>query len=204
MAITTVSLLKEYLPEISGASLDTELTRMIARTEVAIARYLGFPTSDTGTAPSLDQSTYTLYLNGPKFTDVQVLQLPITPVVSITSVHSDVNLAYTADTLITASTYELNKAQGQVYLLPDKATTGFDRGFRAIKVICSAGYSVANPPEDLVHAVLVWCSTLQRAKANQGKDSVTQRNSTVKLSPRQMPTEVRELVKPFMNPYQYL
>tara|TARA_R100000664_G_C2759822_1_gene150033 strand:+ start:883 stop:1497 length:615 start_codon:yes stop_codon:yes gene_type:complete len=204
MAITTVSLLKEYLPEVSGASLDTELARMINRTEVAIARYLGFPVSDSGTAPSLDQTTYTVYLDGPKHTDNQVIQMPVKPLVSVASIHSDINLAYGSDTLITASTYQIDTGKAQIFLLPDKATKSFDRGFRALKVVCSAGYSVANPPDDLVHAVLVWCSALQRAKANQGKDSITQRNSTVRLSPRQMPTEVRELVKPFMNPFMVL
>ena len=64
MALVSVALLKEYLPEVSGSALDTELGRMIDRTEAAIARYLGFPLSELGEA-SLDQATYTLYLDGP-------------------------------------------------------------------------------------------------------------------------------------------
>ena len=204
MALVSVTYLKEYLPEISGSSLDTELGRMIDRTSCSIARYIGFPVFDSGTEPTLDQNTYTLHLNGPLYSDTQVIQLPIKPLVSVASIHSDVNLVYGSDTLIPSASYELDTQNGRIYLLPQTATLTFDRGYRALKIVCSAGYSTANPPSDLVQAILVWCSALQRAKANQGKDSVTQRNSTVKLSPRHMPTEVRELIKPFMNPLQIL
>ena len=204
MAITSIALLKEYLPEVSGSALDRELTRMIARTESAIARFLGFPVYDSGTGPSLDQNTYTLYLNGPKYTDSTVVQLPIKPVVSVSSVHSDVNLTYGSDTLIPSSSYQLDTQNGRIYLLPEVATLTFDRGYRALKVICSAGYNTSTPPDDLVHAVLVWCSALQKAKASQGKESISQRGSTVRLSARHMPTEVRELLKPFMNPFSVL
>ena len=204
MALVSVALLKEYLPQLVGSTLDTELTRMIARTEAAIARYLGFSVYDSGTAPSLSQNTYTLYLDGPKYTDATVIQLPIKPLISVASVHSDVNLKYASDTLIPAASYELDNWNSRIYLIPEEITLSFDRGYRALKVVCSAGYNTSTPPDDLVHAILVWCSALQKAKASQGKDSITQRNSTVKLSPRQMPTEVRELLKPFMNPLQVL
>ena len=204
MALVSVAYLKEYLPELTGSSLDTELTRMILRTEAAIARYLGFPLYDSGTSPTLDQNTYTLYLDGPKYTQSTVIQLPIKPLVSVTSVHSDVNLKYGSATLIPSASYEIDKQNSRIYLIPEDMTLAFDRGYRALKVICSAGYNTSTPPDDLVQAILVWCSALQRQKASQGKDSITQRGSTVKLSPRHMPTEVRELIKPFMCPLQVL
>ena len=203
MALVSVALLKEYLPEISGSALDTELGRMIDRTEAAIARYLGFPLSELGEA-SLDQATYTLYLDGPKFTDRSVIQLPIMPLVSVTSVHSDVNLKYGSDTLIAASTYDIDKQNSRIFLIPEEMTLAFDTGYRALKVVCVAGYNTSTPPDDLVHAILVWCSALQKQKASQGKESITQRGSTVRLSARHMPTEVRELLKPFMCPLQVM
>tara|TARA_R110000824_G_scaffold111857_5_gene260675 strand:+ start:696 stop:1310 length:615 start_codon:yes stop_codon:yes gene_type:complete len=204
MALVSVALLKEYLPEVSGSSLDTELTRMIARTESTIARWLGFPIFNSGTSPSLSQNTYTLYLDGPKNSDSNVIQLPVKPLVSVTSIHSDVNLVYGSDTLIPSASYELDTQNSKIYLLPEQITLTFDSGYRALKIICSAGYNTSTPPDDLVMAVLIWCSALQRNKASQGKESISQRNSTVKLSPKNMPEEVKQLLYPFRNPLQIL
>lgn len=202
MALVSVATLKEFLPEISGSSADTELTKMITRTESAIARYLGFPIADSGTTPALDQSTYTLYIDGPMHTDRNVLQLPIKPLVSIASVHSDPNLVYGSDTAIAADQYHTDLQNSRLILKPTVATNGFDRGYRNIKVVCSAGYSAANPPDDLVQAICVWASQLQRNKSSQGKEQMTQRQATVKVSPKTMPQEIKELLYPLMNPYQ--
>ncbi len=58
-----------------------------------------------------------------------------------------------------------------------------------------AGFQVA--PDDLEHAVCVYGAHLQRAKSTQGKQSTTQRDVTVNLSPRTMPQEVKDLVNPY-------
>ena len=91
MPLVSAATLREYLPEIGdNTSADTELNSLIARVEAAVARYLGFPPpASSSSFTTLDQSTYTLYLDGPTYLDRNVLQLPIKPVVSITSIFSD-------------------------------------------------------------------------------------------------------------------
>ena len=199
MALVTAAVLKQYLPEITGTAADSDLTSLIDRVESAIARWLGFPISDSGTTPSLDASTYTLYLDGPMNTDAYVLPLPVRPLVSITSIHTDPNRSYGSSTEIDSSTWVLDKQNSRVILKPETATLVFDYGFRAIKVVCSAGYNTSNPPQDLIMAICIWASQLQRNKNNQGKDSISQRQSTIKLSPKNMPYEVKEFLFPLRN-----
>ncbi len=198
MALVSAATLREYLPEIQGSDLDSDLNGLIGRVESAIARYLGFTLPDAATSLTLDQSTYTLYLDGPMFNMSTVLQIPIRPISSISSIHSDPDLEYPATTEITSSQYQLDKNNARVVLNTD-STASFDRGYRNIKVVLSAGYSTSSPPADLVHAICVYCSSLQRAKSSQGNKSITQRNSTVTLSPRTMPDEVKEILRGFRN-----
>ncbi len=92
MAVVSLSTFKEYLPELSGSTgADTELTNLLARVESAVARYLGYPAFDSSLKPVLDSNTYYVYVDGPTNYDSYTLQLPITPVVSTTSIHSDAN-----------------------------------------------------------------------------------------------------------------
>ena len=190
MSLVSVSTLKEYLPEIQGNSIDADLSSLISRVESYIARYIGFPLPDSATSYTLDQSTYTIYESRPMFDLSYVLQMSIKPIISITSIHSDVDREYGSDSLIDSSKYEIDKQNGRV-ILDDTSPDTFDVGFRAIKVVGSFGFSTSSPPSDLVHAICVYCSHLQRAKNSQGNVSITQRNSTVSLSPRTMPEEVK-------------
>jgi hypothetical protein len=176
MALVSAATLREYLPEIQGSDLDSDLNGLISRVEAAVARYLGFSLADGATALTLDQSTYTLHLDGPMYALPTVLQLPIKA----------------------GSQYDSDLINSRVILKTD-STASFDRGYRNIKAVIVAGFATGSPPPDLVHAICVWASHLQRAKSNQGSENVTQRNSTIRLSPRTMPDEVRELLRDFRN-----
>ena len=202
MAMVSAATLKTYLPEITGTSADTDLSNLLERVECAIARYFGWVKPDASTDPQLLAATYTFFLNGPTFGNIAVLQLPIRPVNSITSIHSDVNRQYTADTLLSSGDYDLDGLLGQAILDPVNASDGFDRGFRAVKVVANCGYTTL--PADLEHAVCVWASQLHRNKATQGKDSITQRAATVSISPKSMPKEVKQFLAPFRAPQQIM
>ena len=197
MSIVSVSTLKEYLPEIQGSSVDADLTSLILRVESYIAKYLGFPLGDSNTSYTLDQSTYTLYADRPMYKLSNVLQL-LKPVITITSIHSDASREYPSSSLIDLTKTTNDLENGRV-ILDDDSTDSFDVGYRAIKIIGSFGFSTSDPPADLAHAVCVYCSHLQRAKNNQGNESVSQRNSTVSLSPRTMPIEVKEILRGYRN-----
>ena len=204
MSMVTTTTLKTYLPEITGDTANSDLGDLLDRVETAVARYFGWPAASVTSSPKLLATTYTFFLDGPMHTEPSVLRLPIQPVQSITSIHSDVNRQYNSDTLIDSTTYTLDKLTGQVILDPVNATDYFDNGFRAIKVVCSAGFSSGNLPEDLEHAICVWASQLHRNKATQGKDQITQRAATVSISPKTIPVEVKELLRFFKSPQSIL
>ena len=193
MAIVSLGTVKEYLPELAGSTgADTQLTNLIDRVESVVARYLGFGAPDGAVNPILDESTYTMYVDGPEHYDSYTLQLPLAPISSITSIHADIDRQYGSSSLIDATKYTFNKLLGRVYLEPNTATVIFDTGYRANKVVAVCGYNSVTAPDDLEHAIAVWVSQLHRNKSNQGKEQITQSNGTVRISPKTMPYEIKE------------
>ncbi len=201
MSLVSAATLREYLPEIGdNTSADTELNSLIARVEAAVARYLGFPPpASSSSFTTLDQSTYTLYLDGPTYFDRNVLQLPIKPVVSITSIFSDIERRYEAGSALTLSNIDIDLVNGRLIIKP-YTSTAFDRGYRAIKITFVAGYATGAPPADLVHAICVLSSQLHRAKQTQGKENISIQGTSIKLSERTIPNEVQEILNKFKCP----
>lgn len=197
MALVTTDILKEYLPEITGTGSDTELSNLLDRVEATIARWLGFPAPDASNTPTLAVTTYTLYIDSYWIDDISVLQLPLKPVVTITSVYADPERKYTADTEVNSDEYEIDKQQGLLIIKPDTSTVGFTKGYRANRVIGTFGFTLYH--RDLVHAVCVYASQLHRAKSSQGKKSQTVRQATTTYSPNTIPLEVKEILYPYRN-----
>lgn len=204
MAMVTVSTLKQYLPEITGNNANTDLESLLDRVEAATARYMGWRKPKNLASPRMLSATYEFFLDGPTYEDPQVLQIPMRPVQSITSIHSDIDRQYGSDTLIDASEYTLDQYEGRVIMDPITATDIFERGYRAIKVVCEAGFANSTLPADLEHGICVWASQLHRNKATQGKDSITQRAATISISAKNMPPEIKEILAPFRESRQLL
>jgi hypothetical protein len=193
MSLVSLATFKEYLPEVQGDGSDTELQNLLNRTESVVAAYLGFPRVYDGgyVPPQLASRSYTLYIDSAFAELPYMLPLPVRPVVSVSSWHSDVERLYGSDTLIEASNYDVDLVNGRLIL---KSTSGksIENGFRANKVVLTAGFGqYAN---DLHHAVCVYASQLQRAKQTQGKESTSQRDVTIKISPKTMPKEVKDIL----------
>ncbi len=197
MPLVTTDILKEYLPEVTGTGSDTELSDLLDRVESTIARWLGFPSPDSSNTPKLDVNTYTLYIDSYWIDNISVLQLPLRPVVTITSVHADIERKYTADTEVNSDEYEIDKQQGLLIIKPDTSTVGFTRGYRANKVVGTFGFTLYH--KDIVHAVCVYASQLHRAKTSQGKKSQTVRQATTTYMPNTIPPEVKEILYPYRN-----
>lgn len=195
MSLVSLSTFKEYLPEVQGSGSDTELQNLLDRVESAVASYIGFPkpiaSGDATAGPALADQSYTLYIDQPDFDFPFILSLPIRPLISVTSWHSDIDRVYGSDSLVASSEYELDTTLGRI-VLKESATTTIERGYRANKVVCTAGFTSA--PSDLEHAVCAYAAHLNRAKQTQGKQSTTQRDVTVNLSPRTIPPEVKEIL----------
>ena len=135
MPLVTTDILKEYLPEVTGTGSDTELSNLLDRVEATIARFLGFPSPDSSNTPKLDVNTYTLYIDSYWIDDISVLQLPLRPVVTITSVHADPDRVYGADTEVNSDEYEIDKQQGLLIIKPNTSTVGFTKSYRGNKVV---------------------------------------------------------------------
>lgn len=204
MAMVTVSTLKQYLPEITGNNANTDLESLLDRVEAATARYMGWRKPKNLASPRMLSATYEFFLDGPTYEDPQVLQIPMRPVQAITSIHSDIDRQYGSDTLIDSSEYTLDQYEGRVIMDPIVATDIFERGYRAIKVVCEAGFANSTLPADLEHGICVWASQLHRNKATQGKDSITQRAATISISAKNMPPEIKEILAPFRESRQLL
>lgn len=197
MSLVTTDLLKEYLPELTGTGANTELQNLLDRAESAIARWLGFPIPDGSNTATIAVSTYTLYVDEYWRDDRTVLPLPIKPVVTISSVHSDPDRNYGSDTEVGSTEYEIDKLNGLLIIKPDVSTVGFSKGFRSNKVVGTFGFTLFH--KDVVHAVCVYSSHLHRAKSNQGKKSTSIRNSTVTFLPNTIPPEVKEILYPYRS-----
>ncbi len=96
--------------------------------------------------------------------------------------------------MIDSSEYEIDKANGRLIL---KSTSGeaISNGYRANKVVITGGFTES--VKDIEHAVCVYASQLQRSKMTQGKESTTQRDVTIKISPRTIPQEVKDILYPY-------
>ena len=197
MPLVTTDILKEYLPEITGTGSDTELSNLLDRVEATIARWLGFPSPDTSNTPKLDVNTYTLYIDSYWIDDISVLQLPLRPVVTITSVHADPDRVYGADTEVKADEYEIDKQQGLLIIKTNTSTVGFTKAYRGNKVVGTFGFTLYH--KDIVHAICVYASQLHRAKTSQGKQSQTVRAASTTYLPNTMPSEVKEILYPYRN-----
>ena len=127
MPLVTTDILKEYLPEVTGTGSDTELSDLLDRVEATIARWLGFPSPDSSNTPKLDVNTYTLYIDSYWIDNISVLQLPLKPIVTITSVHADPDRVYGSDTEVNSDEYEIDKQQGLLIIKPNTSTVGFTK-----------------------------------------------------------------------------
>lgn len=202
MALVTTDILKEYLPEVTGTGANTELSNLLDRVEATIARWLGFPAPDGSNTPTLAVSTYTLYIDSYWIDDISVLQLPIKPVVTITSVHSDPDRVYGSSTEITASEYDIDKQQGLLIIKTNTSTVGFSRSYRSNKVVGTFGFTLFH--KDVIHAVCVYASQLHRAKSSQGKKSIAIKGTTTSYSPNTIPPEVKEILYPYRSSFSIL
>jgi len=202
-SLVSAATAREYLPELTGATADATLDNVIARVESAFAVFLGFPKADSG-AFRLDQGTYTLYLDGPMWDNREVIALPVRPLVSVASLHSDVDRAYGSSTLIAASEYELDLPNARIIQKPNTATTAYDRGFRALKVVCDAGFSTGSPPAELVHAICLQTALIFRNRSNIGRETISQQGSSVKVLSMDFHADVRRILYPLRACYAVL
>jgi len=196
MAIMTATQAAAYLPMLEGAGEDTLLDTLIARFDALAAARLSFPAAPGGAANAartLEDSTYTIYVDGPDPRDARVLRLGVYPVVSVTSVHADAVRDYGADTLVDASDYTLFGAEGVVELA-SSASSAWHTGARANRAIIIAGWT--SLPADIQHACGLQVAHWWRNRATLGVRNMSQRGTSQGLRSLALLPSVEQALEP--------
>lgn len=190
MALITAAQFREHYPALSGTAEDTLLDTLIARADEALARACGYPQTDAG-AWTLEDATYTFYLPAPSCSEPRRIELPVCPVVSITSAYSDPNEDYGAETQIASGDMVLDSQRGDIWLTPD-ATLSWSLGGRSNKVTVVAGY--ATTPPGLVAICAMQVRHLWNLRNTQGRESAQQQPDALAAIP--------SLVEQMLGPYR--
>lgn len=169
MALITAAQFKEHYPQINGVTEDTLFGTFVARADDLMAAFCGFPLPDSG-GHTLEDVTYTIYVDGPSVEHPSVVDLGVKPVVSVTTAHTDENWDYGADTLIASTEYVLDNNRGRLWLRPD-ASKSWSVGPRSNKVVVVAGF--ATTPPGLVALCAMTVRHLWDNRGSQGVGSST-------------------------------
>ncbi len=145
LALLTAAEYRTYYPLLTGTGEDAALGVIIDAVGSYMARVCGYPADDAGVR-TLEDATYTRYLDGPCRLGPGTLDLGLWPVVSVTSAHADTGWAYGADTLIDSGDLVLDGQRGYLDLAPGSASS-WAVGRRSNRVVFVAGY--ATVPGDL-------------------------------------------------------
>ncbi len=186
-----------YLPSLTSSS-DTDIDTAIARAEVVLATWLRWPAPTDGGVASLAAATHTFYIDGPDYSEVRRLSLPIFPIASVTSVHDDVLWSWGSSTEVASSQWTLDKSRGSIMLNP-LATHAWSGAPRAIRVICSAGFATTHL--DVLEAIGRQVAHSWRLRDTQDQTSHSAANSST--SWRDDGTVCRE-ARAILNRYQTL
>lgn len=140
MALITPADVRVHFPHLVGTTGNDELGIIIAQADALLALYLGLPVPDSGMR-TLEDVTYTLFPSAPHSSNERRMVLPVRPVVSVTSVHADLDELYTAATLIPSSEYVLDGPRGEIWLTPQRTRSWYTDCGRANRVVVVAGFS---------------------------------------------------------------
>jgi hypothetical protein len=192
MALITASEARVYIPTLSDGE-DTKLGTLIAIADNVLAGLCGIPPY-SGQTRTLEDQTYTLYLDGPGGRE---LYLPVRPIVSITSIYDDPLLAYGASTAVDSGDWTAYNAEGLLILDADATHGAWSTSPRALKVTAVLGY--ATIPDAIKHACgLLVAHWWRNVIPSLGKESISTQGSTVTLATAPIPRDVRMAMAPFV------
>ena len=188
MAIATAAQVRDYIRGLTGTAEDTTLDTLIARCDSVFASYLGFgPPWPTSGDPTIEDTSYTLVLDGPGGID---LRLPVYPVQSITSIYDSADRLYGSDDLIPSADYTVYGDEGIVTLDADGSTGGWSKIKRGIKVTAVLGW--ATIPDSIVHACGMQVAHWYNARDHIGRTNISQGGGSITVRDLGLLPEVRQ------------
>lgn len=207
MAILTPAELRDWIPGLSGTGQDTLLATLIARADALLAGWLGYPPVSAGTAPTIEDATYTLFLPGP---GGRRLILPVAPALSITSIEDDTQEEFDGVSELVASTdYVLrdetgNGNAGVVLLTVDSVHGAWSAtAARVIKVVGIFGFTAI--PEPLKHAAILIAAHTYQQRATVGRQSIpSPTGGTIQPRSEALPEEAMTYAAPYRLWYRWV
>ena len=152
------------------------------------ASYLGFgPPWPTSGDPTIEDTSYTLILDGPGGID---LRLPVYPVQSITSIYDSADRLYGSEDLIPSADYTVYGDEGIVTLDADGSTGGWSKIKRGIKVTAVLGW--ATIPDSIVHACGMQVAHCYNARDHIGRTNISQGGGSITVRDLGLLPEVRQ------------
>lgn len=170
MALITAAQFREHYPRLTGTGEDVVLASLIARADDLMAAYCGFPEYDGGGgAHSLEEQTYTLYLDAPSSREPRALCLCVHPLTTVTSVDLDSTGAYLGDetTLTEDVDFAVNERDGILI----RIGSTWPVAFQGTRVVVEAGY--ASTPPGLVAIAVAAVRHLWDLRNVQGMEVAT-------------------------------
>ena len=193
MAIATAVQVRDYIRGLTGTAEDTTLDTLIARCDSVFASYLGFgPPWPTSGDPTIEDTSYTLILDGPGGID---LRLPVYPVQSITSIYDSADRLYGSEDLIPSADYTVYGDEGIVTLDADGSTGGWSKIKRGIKVTAVLGW--ATIPDSIVHACGMQVAHWYNARDHIGRTNISQGGGSIAVRDLGLLPEVRQALAAF-------
>lgn len=192
MAIMTAAEARLYIRGITGTAEDTTISTLIARADAVFAAYIGLPAPAVGGNPTLEDTSHTIYIDGPGGLG---LQLPFLPVQSVTSIHDDPDRNYASTELVAASDYTVFGDEGLVQLKDASIHGSWSKTTRAIKVIAVIGWTTV--PEAIKHAAGLQVAHWFQGRDHVGRTSVAQGGGTINVNDLGLLAEVTQALQPY-------
>ena len=203
MALTSAANVAAMAPNLTAS--ESVLSALIARADVALARFCGYPPASAGAAPSLESASYTLYSGTPSLRVIsgRVLEIDPYPVTAIASIHDDPDEVYTSADLVASSDYVQRGDHGErIVLKVDAVHGGWSRNDRAVRVICTAGFS--SVPADLETAAIEMVLHLLDLRDRRGVSTAsTPDGLNTAYRDETVPAHVAQLLEPYRLPGSY-
>jgi hypothetical protein len=184
VALTSAANVAAMAPNLTAS--EAVLSALIARADVALARFCGYPPASAGAAPSLESASYTLYSGTPSLRVIsgRVLEIDPYPVTAIASI-------------------QRGDHGERIVLKVDAVHGGWSRNNRAVRVICTAGFS--SVPADLETAAIEMVLHLLDLRDRRGVSTAsTPDGLNTAYRDETVPAHVAQLLEPYRLPGSYI